>query len=232
MSAAAESDTRMAARRPTAAAPPRARLGTTPTLVAAATAIVLLAAGAPARAQSSQARAAMPRPPVPAGQRPAPAPATASANANDQAAPATREQLRNEIADRMRELRAQRIAEALALDPSGAARLMPVLTRYDEREMSLARERRSIVREIRAELQSGRADDNRLSAAIGRLLVNRASRRTVDDERIAELRKLLTPVQQARLVLALPRIEREFSERLRELTRGRRQADADDAFSP
>ncbi len=41
------------------------------------------------------------------------------------------------------------------------------------------------------------------------MLANRARKHALRDERINELRKVLTPVQQATLVLLLPQLERE-----------------------
>ena len=52
----------------------------------------------------------------------------------------------------MRALRAWRIVDELKLDESASARLFPILAKFDEREMSLAVERRDIARELRAEL--------------------------------------------------------------------------------
>ena len=41
----------------------------------------------------------------------------------------------------MRALRAWKIVEALKLDEATSARLFPILSRYDEREMAIAAER-------------------------------------------------------------------------------------------
>ena len=49
------------------------------------------------------------------------------------------------------------------------------------------------------------------------MLANRVKRHALKDERIKELRKVLTPVQQAKLVLLLPRLEREFAQFIREV---------------
>ena len=62
------------------------------------------------------------------------------------------EQLRKEVLERMRALRAWRIVDELKLDESASARLFPILAKFDEREMALAVERRDIARELRAEL--------------------------------------------------------------------------------
>lgn len=121
------------------------------------------------------------------------------------------EQLRKEVLDRMRTLRAWRIVEELKLDEATSARLFPILSRYDDRELALANEKRDIMREIRAQVETARPDEGKLSKAIDRLMETRARRHALQDERFKEMRKVLTPTQQAKLALLLPRLEREFA---------------------
>ena len=135
------------------------------------------------------------------------------------------EQLRTEVLDRMRSLRAWRIVEELKLDESASARLFPILAKYDEQELALAAERRDITAEIKTLLAAPRPDDARLNAAINRMLANRTKRIASRDERIKEVRKVLTPVQQAKLVLLLPRLERDFARFIREVADGQGSGD-------
>jgi Spy/CpxP family protein refolding chaperone len=162
-------------------------------LVAAA-----VAAAGPGRASAQTAH----RPPAPA------------AAGHDKRSP---EQLRKEVLERMRALRAWRIVEELKLDETTSARLFPILAKYDEQELTLAAERRDIAHELRALLNAPRPDDAKLTAAINRMLANRAKKHAMRDERINELRKVLTPVQQATLVLLLPQLEREFAQFIRDV---------------
>ena len=127
----------------------------------------------------------------------------------------TPDQLRQEVAERVRVLRAWRIAEALKLDQATAARLFPLLAKYDERKVALRLEGRAIKRELRAESAAAAPNGPKLTAAVDRLLANRAKRRALEEEKVREVRKLLTPVQQAKLVLLVPRIERKYAKRLR-----------------
>jgi Spy/CpxP family protein refolding chaperone len=135
----------------------------------------------------------------------------------------TPDQLRGEVLERMRALRAWRIVEALRLDEATSARLFPILSKYDEREMGLAIDRRDIARSLRAEVQSARPDEARIKTSIDRLLANRERQRAMEDERVKDLRKVLTPVQQAKLMLLLPRLENEFARRVRQAAEEQRQ---------
>jgi Spy/CpxP family protein refolding chaperone len=141
-------------------------------------------------------------------------PASPASAGHDKRSP---EQLRKEVLERMRALRAWRIVEELKLDETTSARLFPILAKYDEQELALAAERRDIAHELRALLNAPRPDDAKLTAAINRMLANRARKHAMRDERINELRKVLTPVQQATLVLLLPQLEREFAQFIRDV---------------
>jgi Spy/CpxP family protein refolding chaperone len=149
-----------------------------------------------------------------AAQSPRHAPPATAAGTPDRRTP---DQLRKEVLERMRALRAWRIVEELKLDESTSARLFPILAKYDEQELALADERRDIAHEIRTLLSAPRPDEVKLNAAIDRMLANRRKRIASKDERIKDVRKVLTPVQQAKLILLLPRLEREFARAIQDV---------------
>jgi Spy/CpxP family protein refolding chaperone len=140
--------------------------------------------------------------------RSAPLPASAPGAAADRRTP---DQLRQEVLERMRALRAWKIVEALKLDEATSARVFPILSRYDEREMAVAAERQAIMHDLREATEAPHPDDARLTATLNKLLANRAKLRALHDDRIKDVRKVLTPVQQAKLVLLLPRLEHDFA---------------------
>jgi Spy/CpxP family protein refolding chaperone len=123
----------------------------------------------------------------------------------------TPDQLRQEVLDRMRALRAFKIVDALKLDEATSGRLFAILSRYDDREMQIAGERHQIMRDLRADADAPHPDDAKLTADLNRLLAYRNKQRAMEDERIKDVRKVLTPAQQAKLVLLLPRLERDFA---------------------
>jgi Spy/CpxP family protein refolding chaperone len=127
------------------------------------------------------------------------------------------DQLRREVLDRMRALRAFRIVDALKLDEATSGRLFAILSRYDDREVQIASERHQIMHELRADADAPHPDDARLNADLNRLLANRTKQRAMEDERIKDVRKVLTPAQQAKLVLLMPRLERDFAHWIHEV---------------
>jgi Spy/CpxP family protein refolding chaperone len=144
-------------------------------------------------------------------------PAPAAPAAPDKRTP---EQLRKEVLERMRALRAWRIVDELKLDETTSARLFPILAKYDEEDLALSDERRDIAQQIKTLLAAPKPDDAKLNAALDGMLANRKKRIASKDERIKAVRKVLTPVQQAKLVLLLPRLEREFARSIQDVAEG------------
>jgi Spy/CpxP family protein refolding chaperone len=153
-----------------------------------------------------------------------PAAAAGPAPSSPAAAPDNRtpDQLRREVIDRMRALRAWKIVDELKLDQATSARLFPILSKYDDREMLLMKERHDLIHDLRAESESANPNNSKLTSAIDRLIALHAKQQSLQDEKFRELRKVLTPAQQAKLVLLLPRIERGFLHRIREVSEEQR----------
>lgn len=158
------------------------------------------------------------------------APAHRSTAQSDQAqprSPARREKLKRHV----RTLRAYALTDQLSLDESTGNRLWPVLARWDDEIDRLVQERRELVRQLDA------ASTNRDVRAVERLLdavaANHRAFGHAEDQRIIELRKILPPVQVARLLVAVQKFERKLQRKLqRAFVRGRSDTDAADAAAP
>ena len=118
---------------------------------------------------------------------------------------------------RLRTLRTARITQQLRMDQTGAAHLFAIFARYDERQVILAVERHNIRCELRAKVDAECADDASIGTTLDRLATNRSRAHALHDERIRAVRKSLSPAQQARLLLLLPRLERDFAEWVHEV---------------
>lgn len=123
--------------------------------------------------------------------------------------------LRQTVRERMRAMVVWRLTEALSLDEASAQRFFPVLNRFEERLQPLRQSQAELMRRIRAEVDSRHADPTILGRAIDELLSNRVTIQALELERLREARKVLTPVQQARLVMVMPQIEREMRRHVR-----------------
>jgi hypothetical protein len=126
-----------------------------------------------------------------------------------EAGPATTER-REQIKKKIRALRAYTLTEELALDEQTAGRLFPVLARFDDETDRLLEKRVDVQRRLR------RADSLRDGRAIERLIdeavANQRGFWELEDKRLAELRKILTPIQAARLLVVLPALVQALSD--------------------
>lgn len=120
---------------------------------------------------------------------------------------------RERVKKKIRAMRAYLLTEELTLDEPTAGRLFPVLARYDDEIDKLLERRIELQRRLR------RASSERDPRAVDRLIdaavANQHGFWELEDRRLAELRKILTPVQSARLLIVLPALERRIERQLR-----------------
>jgi hypothetical protein len=136
---------------------------------------------------------------------------------------AEKEHLREQIIDKLRAERAWKLTEALQLDEPTAAKLFPLLAKFDDQERAIGKERGPIVRDLRDALDAPHADANRINGLVERLMSIRTRRQALEAEKLAAVRKVLTPAQMGKLMLLAPRIDEGFRERIREAVQSSRQ---------
>jgi len=147
--------------------------------------------------------------------------------------PAPGVNIRERIKKRIRDLRAYTLINELSLDPQVQTRLWPTLDKYDDETDKLVQQRVDIRRRLQAaHTMPPREVDKTIEDA---LALQRAFR-DLEDRRLAELRRILTPKQIAKLLIVLPEFERRIQNQLqRAITNaaGRRNpAEADDDIEP
>ena len=140
-------------------------------------------------------------------------PAAAQPRRPGAAVPVAAAERREEIKKRIRSMRAYTLTEELKLDPEIAGQLFPLLARYDDETDKLLEKRVEVQRRLRrAEaMRDPRAVDHLIDDA----LANQRGFRDLEDRRLAELRKILTPFQTAKLLIVLPDFERRIQNQLR-----------------
>jgi hypothetical protein len=145
-------------------------------------------------------------------------PASAQPRRGDGAGPADRRPVdshdrREQIKKRIRALRAYTLTDELQLDEQTAARLFPLLSRYDDDFDKLLEQRVNVQRRLKYvdTLRDPRAVDRLIDEATA----NQRAFWDLQDRRIQALRKLLTPAQSAKLLVALPALERRIENQLR-----------------
>ena len=126
---------------------------------------------------------------------------------------------RETIKKKIRALRAYTLTEELKLDDKTAAQLFPALARWDDVTDKLLVQRVDLTRQLAGAgaLKDPRAIDKLIDAAVA----NQKAFWDLEDKRLAELRRILTPAQTARLVMVLPAFERRIQNQLRKAIQNR-----------
>lgn len=133
---------------------------------------------------------------------------------------------RQEVKRKLLALRAYRLTEELALDEASAARVFPVLAKYDQPLEQLTIERAALSKALRDGPTGATAED-----LVNRAVTNRRALFELEDKRLAELRKVLTAQQAARLLVVLPEIETQLKQQIRRAVRSRAD-DSGDLVDP
>lgn len=119
--------------------------------------------------------------------------------------------IRERIKRKIRDLRAYTLINALSLDPQTQAKLWPTLDKYDNETDKLVEQRVDIRRRLNAANTMGPREVER---AIDDAIALQRAFRDLEDHRLSELRKILTPKQTAKLIIVLPEFERRIQNQL------------------
>lgn len=126
------------------------------------------------------------------------------------------QQRRYKIKQRIRAIRAYTLTEQLSLDEATAAKLFPALAKYDE-EFDRLHAARAVLQKRLAD--AGALNDAKaVDALIDEATANQRAIWDTETQRVAQLRKILTPAQVARILIVLPAIERKIQSGLRKAT--------------
>lgn len=153
------------------------------------------------------------------------------------AQPAGRVDRREAVKKKIRALRAYTLTEELALDDKTAGRLFPVLARWDDLTDKLLVQRAEIQQRLAA--ASSVTDSKALDKLVDEAVANQKAFWDLEEKRLIELRKILTPAQTARLLVVLPTFERRIQNQIQRVLKKRRpgravddEADADEPPRP
>ena len=136
------------------------------------------------------------------------------------AAPAPAQPLREKLREKIKILRMARLVEVLELDERTATRLLPLVNKAYDDIGAVAKDAGEARRELRRLIEAGSNDAQAINALIDRLVANKMRVDQLETEMFREVRKVLTPLQLARLVLILPEINRELQQQVRRAAKG------------
>ena len=124
------------------------------------------------------------------------------------------------VKQKIRTLRAYALTDALALDEATASRLFPTLAKWDDAVDKVVSARVDLTRKLRTT-----RNDAELDRLIDAQVANQRALWDIEERRIADVRKILTPAQTARLLVVLPSFERKLQNQLRKAIRGEQHRD-------
>lgn len=137
---------------------------------------------------------------------------------------------REKIKKKIRALRAYTLTEELVLDEPTAGKLFPLLAKYDDEFDKL------LVARIDLQNRLAGADQIKDAKQVDKLIdeatANQRALWDTEAKRLAELRKILTPAQVARVMVVLPALERKIQNQLRRVAGKAAQAEGDDEDMP
>lgn len=144
---------------------------------------------------------------------------SAAAQPRERRGPDATQDRREAIKKRIRVLRAATLTDELNLDEKVLSRLLPVLAKWDDVTEDLLRKRADIHRRLAdADPKDHKAIDRMIDEAVA----NQKGFWSLEEKRLAELRKILTPPQISKLLVVLPAFERKIQNQLRRaIARGR-----------
>jgi hypothetical protein len=138
------------------------------------------------------------------------------------------------IKKRIRAKRAQAIVDAISPDQQTAGKLFTALAKYDDEFDRLLRDRGALIRQLNN--VGAMKDPRALDKLIDDVIANQRAFWDTEERRLAEIRKILTPQQTARLLVVLPEWERRLQNQLRAAIQGgqknKRPPPSDDPDDP
>ena len=130
---------------------------------------------------------------------------------------------RERIKQRIRALRAYTLTEQLALDEVTAGKLFPMLAKFDDEFDRLLQQR--IILQQRLATANDIRDPKAVDKLIDDAIANQRALWDTEDKRLAQLRRILTPAQTARVLIVLPAMERKIQNQLRKAVQNQSKAD-------
>ena len=138
-------------------------------------------------------------------------------------------QKRAQARQRITEFAMQQIQSQLALDAPTLQRFRAVADKYEPQIAGIHKEVGMAMRELKAQLAAASPDEARLGQLAELIVNDRTKVQALEAQRTAENRRVLTPTQFAKLIIAWPQINRQVKiEMYKAMHGGQAPASADD----
>lgn len=165
--------------------------------------------------------------PTQAGPRPAPQAGKPADPHGKPAAPQNAQQIRDKLRLNIRALRAQKLAEVLKPDSATAIKLQEISEKYGDQVMRLQQDAGTAKRDLVKQLQGANPDPAAVTRLTEQLLALRSQVNRTEEERMMAVRKVLTPVQFGKFLIAWPKINRQIQVKIYQALQKLGEKDAD-----
>jgi hypothetical protein len=115
---------------------------------------------------------------------------------------------REKLRQRIESIKMWKLTQTLDLDEKTAARLFPLMNRYDKKRAEVHHDIRENIRDLKKTLQIH--DERRLSAVMKNLETYHGQIKDIEEQEWSDLKNILSVEQQAKLILFKMNFEREI----------------------
>ena len=128
---------------------------------------------------------------------------------------------REEALKRIEMLRLFRLTEVLELNEDDAARVFPIIQRYDREYRDLLEKRESLMHELQLQLNNASPDRATLSRLVDEILALEREAMRIRNEQFKELKKILTAEQYAKYLVFDAKFREDLNRMLDDIRRQR-----------
>ena len=107
-------------------------------------------------------------------------------------------------------MRIAELQEVLGLDEQTSLKLNVVLKKFDEQRVAIRKEMKQVTKNLKELVAAPKPDDVKITAALDSLNSIGEKMKSMQSQEIAEVRKILTPLQQAKFVLQMDQIRKRM----------------------
>lgn len=131
------------------------------------------------------------------------------------AGPGPGSKLRQKIARRIQLVRMNAIITAVGLNPNQAPAFFAVVNQFEKKLNKIRQLNHKIMRQLGQMVRSGRYKAKKINLLAVQLMKNQIQIKQLELKRLLALRKIVTAHQMAKLLIAMPRIERRIRRLIR-----------------
>lgn len=123
--------------------------------------------------------------------------------------------LRKKIAQRIQLIRMNAIITALGLNPKQAPRFFAVVNQFEVKLKKIRQSNHRIMQQLGKMVRSGKYQATKINTLAAQLMKNQIQIKQLELKRFQAVRKIITAGQLAKLLIAMPRIERRIRRLIR-----------------